>query len=129
MKSFLEHINEGTQIADEDWNLMDLNNEEHIKKLNAFVGSIGMREYLVADKAIDELREKLSRLGIQFGDVTFTEDNGTISVPLVKHGGKFGKDLDTPHDEVVNEQESGRSLIFTYEKTSNNTCKVFAKIT
>ena len=85
MKSFLEHINEGTQIADEDWNLMDLNNEEHIKKLNAFVGSIGMREYLVADKAIDELREKLSRVGIQFGDVTFTEDSGSISVPLVKH--------------------------------------------
>ena len=70
-----------SRIADEDWNLMDLNNEEHIKKLNAFVGAIGMKEYLVADKAIDELREKLSRVGIQFGDVTFTEDSGSISVP------------------------------------------------
>ena len=129
MKSFLEHINEDMQIADEDWLLMDLNDENHIKKLNAYVGSIGMREYLVADKAIDELREKLSRMGIQFGDVTMTEDSGTISVPLVKHGGKFGKDLDTPADEFVNEQESGRSLVLTYEKTSNNTCKVFAKIT
>ena len=132
MKSFLEHINEekgGTSVIDNDYEMMDLNNEDHIKKLNAFVGAIGMREYLVLDKAIDELREKLSRVGIQFGDVSITEDNGTISVPLVKHGGVYGKDLDTPADEVVNETQSGRSLVLTYEKTSNNTCKVFAKIT
>ena len=128
MKSFLEHI-KGVDTIDDDWHLMNLNNEEHIKKLNAYVGAIGMKEYLVADKAIDELREKLSRIGIQFGDVTFTEDSGSISIPLVKHGGKFGKDLDTPHDEFVNEEESGRSLVLTYEKTSNSTCKVFAKIT
>ena len=128
MKSFLEHINEGTQIADEDWNLMDLNNEDHIKKLNAFVGSIGMREYLVADKAIDELREKLSRMGIQFGDVTFTEDSGTISVPLVKHGGVYGKDTDSAPEEVVNETESGRSIRFVFEKLPTGTHKVFAQI-
>ena len=132
MKTFLEYASvkasDGAHI-DEDGNLMDLSDDSVIEKLNAFVGAIGIKEYLVATKAIDELREKLSRVGIQFGDINMTEDSGTISVPLVKHGGVYGKDLDTPADEVVNETQSGRSLVLTYEKTSNNTCKVFAKIT
>ena len=126
MKSFLEHINEGTQIADEDWNLMDLNNEDHIKKLNAFVGSIGMKEYLVPEKAVNELRQKLMRVGIHFGDVQFTGESGDMSVPITKP--IFGKDLDTPADEIVNEEETGRSINFVYEKLPTGTHKVMAQI-
>ena len=131
MKSFLEHINEekgGTSVIDNDYEMMDLNNEDHIKKLNAFVGSIGMKEYLVPEKAVDELRQKLMRVGINFGDVQFTGEEGEISVPLVKHGGVYGKDTDSAPEEVVNETESGRSIRFVFEKLPTGTHKVFAQI-
>ena len=53
MKTFLEYSSvkatDGSHI-DEDGNMMDLSDDSVIKKLNAFVGSIGEREYLVPEK-------------------------------------------------------------------------------
>ena len=130
MKTFKEfnEIKVTNNIIDDDGHLKDLSDDSVIEKLNAFVGSIGMKEYLVPEKAIDELRQKLMRVGIHFGDVQFTGESGESSIPLVKHGGVYGKDLDTPADEVVNEQESGRVLNFVYEKLPTGTHKVFAQI-
>ena len=131
MKTFLEYSSvkatDGTHI-DEDGNLMDLTDDSVIEKLNAFVGSIGIKEYLVPEKAVDELRNKLMRVGINFGDVQFTEESGEISVPLVQYGGAFGKSGDTPYDEFDNEVESGRSLNFVYERTGGGTHRILAKI-
>ena len=73
-------------------------------------------EYLNPEKAIGEMRQKLMRVGIHFGDVQFTEESGEISVPLVQYGGAFGKSGDTPIDEFDDEQESGRSINFVYEE-------------
>ena len=130
MKTFKEfnEIKVTNNIIDDDGHLKDLSDDSVIEKLNAFVGSIGMKEYLVPEKAIDELRQKLMRVGIHFGDVQFTGESGESSIPLVKHGGVYGKDLDTPADEVVNEQESGRVLNFVYERLPTGTHKVFAQI-
>ena len=130
MKTFKEfnEIKVTNNIIDDDGHLKDLSDDSVIEKLNAFVGSIGMKEYLVTEKAVDELRQKLMRVGIHFGDVQFTGESGESSIPLVKHGGAYGKDLDTPADEVVNEQESGRVLNFVYEKLPTGTHKVFAQI-
>ena len=75
-----------SDTTDEDMNLMDLSDDSVIEKLNAFVGSIGEREYLVPEKAVNG-RNKLMRVGINFGDVQFTGEEGEISLPLVKHGG------------------------------------------
>ena len=131
MKTFLEYSSvkatDGEHI-DEDGNLMDLSDDSVVEKLNAFVGSIGMKEYLVPEKAIDELRQKLMRVGINFGDVQFTGESGDMSVPLIKHGGVYGKDTDTPPEEIVNETESGRSINFVYEKLPTGTHKVMAQI-
>ena len=131
MKTFLEYSSvkatDGTHI-DEDGNLMDLTDDSVIEKLNAFVGSIGIKEYLDPEKAVDELRNKLMRVGINFGDVQFTEESGEISVPLVQYGGAFGKSGDTPYDEFDNEVESGRSLNFVYERTGGGTHRILAKI-
>ena len=103
MKTFLEYASNKVQsdTADEDMNMMDLSDDSVIEKLNSFVGSIGMKEYLVPEKAVDELRQKLMRVGINFGDVQFTGESGDMSVPLIKHGGVYGKDTDTPPEEIV----------------------------
>lgn len=129
MKTFLEYSSvkatDGSHI-DEDGNLMDLSDDSVIEKLNAFVGAIGMKEYLVPEKAVDELRQKLMRVGVHFGDVQFTGESGDMSVPITKS--IYGKDLDTPADEVVNEEETGRSINFVYEKLPTGTHKVMAQI-
>ena len=131
MKTFKEYASvkstDGAHV-DEDSNLMDLTDDSVIEKLNAFVGSIGIKEYLNPEGAVNELRNKLMRVGINFGDVQFTGEEGEVSVPLVKHGGVYGKDTDTPADEVVNETESGRSINFVFEKLATGTHKVFAQI-
>ena len=130
MKTFLEYASNKVQsdTADEDMNMMDLSDDSVIEKLNSFVGSIGMKEYLVPEKAVDELRQKLMRVGINFGDVQFTGEQGEVSIPLVKHGGVYGKDTDSAPEEVVNETESGRSINFVYERLATGTHKVFAQI-
>ena len=129
MKTFLEYSSvkatDGSHI-DEDGNLMDLSDDSVVEKLNAFVGSIGMKEYLVPEKAVDELRQKLMRVGVHFGDVQFTGESGDMSVPITKP--IFGKDLDTPADEIVNEEETGRSINFVYERLPTGTHKVMAQI-
>ena len=129
MKTFLEYSSvkatDGSHI-DEDGNLMDLSDDSVVEKLNVFVGSIGMKEYLVPEKAVNELRQKLMRVGVHFGDVQFTGESGDMSVPITKP--IFGKDLDTPADEIVNEEETGRSINFVYEKLPTGTHKVMAQI-
>ncbi len=135
MKSFGNFISEAPHPADEptqhvdgDMVLANLEDDAVIEKLNAFVGSISGREYIDPEHAVNIMREKLSRVGIHFGDVQFTEEKGEISVPLRKFGGKFGKELDTPYDEFVNETESNRSINFVYERTVGGTHTLFAKI-
>ena len=66
-------------LIDEDGNLMDLSDDSVIEKLNAFVGSIGIKEYINPEAAVNELRQKLMRVGINFGDVQFTGEEGEIS--------------------------------------------------
>ena len=128
MKTFKEfnEIKVTNNIIDDDGHLKDLSDDSVIEKLNAFVGSIGMKEYLVPEKAVNELRQKLMRVGIHFGDVQFTGESGDMSVPITKP--IFGKDLDTPADEIVNEEETGRSINFVYEKLPTGTHKVMAQI-
>ena len=131
MKTFLEYASvkstDGSHI-DEDGNLMDLSDDSVVEKLNAFVGAIGDKEYLNPEGAVNELRNKLMRVGINFGDVQFTGEQGEVSLPLVKHGGVYGKDTDSAPEEVVNETESGRSINFVFEKLPTGTHKVFAQI-
>ena len=115
MKRFLEYKNYKQtkgRIIDKDGNLMDLSDDSVVEKLNAFVGSIGMKEYLVPEKAVDELRQKLMRVGIIFGDVQFTGEEGEFSVPLVKHGGVYGKDTDSAPEEILNKNKNVRIINF-----------------
>ena len=130
VKSFNEfnEIKKTNNIIDDDGHLKDLSDETVIEKLNAFVGSIGMKEYLNPEAAVNELRQKLMRIGLHFGDIQFTGESGEMSMPIIARGGKFGKELDTPMDEFVDEPESGRSINFVFERLATGTHKVFAQI-
>ena len=54
--------------------------------------------------------------------------------PLTLFGGRFGKDIDTPHNEfleddgISNQVEGGLSLNISYEMTETNQCKLCANI-
>jgi len=80
------------------------------------------------EKAVSEMRQKLMRVGLHFGDVQFTEESGEVSVPLIQYGGAFGKSAETPIDEFDDQPESGRSLNFVYERTGGGTHRILAKI-
>ena len=65
MKTFLEYSSikgDANTHIDEDGNLFDINDDAVVEKLNAYVGSIGMREYLNPEAAVNELRQKFNEL-------------------------------------------------------------------
>ena len=96
------------------------------------MGSIADREYLIPENAIDQLRNFLMRIGLQF-PVVETPLPSTMSLPLNQWGGRFGKDVDTPFDEFVNDDgitdrlPGGLSLEIKTEAVANGSWKVYAE--
>ena len=143
MKNFNQYMTEAgtgpvgnmnsTPLTVNDTAPFELANPLVLKRVNAFVGSIGDREYLMPEAAIGQLRNFLMRVGVQFPKVDLPEA-GEVSLPLSQWGGRFGKDLDTPHDEFVNDDgitdriPGGLSLEIKTEAITNGSWKVYAKI-
>ena len=143
MKNFNQFVTEVTGAAG-IWNQtpvtynqtdpFDLANPTVLKRVNAFVGSIADREYLIPEAAVEQLRNFLMRVGVQFPKVDLPE-GGAISLPLSQWGGRFGKDLNTPYDEFVSDDgitdrvPGGLSLDIKTESVANGSWKVYAKIT
>ena len=144
MKNFNQYVTEAGTGATGRWNQepmtwnqtdpFDVANPDVLKRVNAFVGSIADREYLIPEAAIQQLRNFMLRIGLQFPKVDLPE-SGSISLPLSQWGGRFGKDLDTPYDEFVNDDgitdrvPGGLSLDIKTEAVANGSWKVYAKIT
>jgi hypothetical protein len=148
MRSFKQHIKENNYAGDaQGVGTMDQNsiedsrigahnieNPEVLKQVNAFVGAIADREYINPSHAINELKEKLARIGLSFGNVILEGDKGSVTVDLKQFGGRFGKDVDTKPEDVINDdgishrKTGGLKLEFNFEKISNNTSKVYAKL-
>ena len=143
MKNFNQYVTEAGTGAAGRWNQtpvtynqtdpFDLANPTVLQRVNAFVGSIADREYLIPEAAIEQLRNFLMRVGVQFPKVDLPE-GGAISLPLSQWGGRFGKDLNTPYDEFVNDDgitdrlPGGLSLEIKTESVVNGSWKVYAKI-
>ena len=143
MKNFNQYVTEAgtgpvgnwnqTTLTVNDTDPFDLANPLVLKRINTFVGSIADREYLMPEAAIDQLRNFMMRIGVQFPKVDLPE-SGSVSLPLSQWGGRFGKDLDTPHDEFVNDDgitdriPGGLSLEIKTEAVANGSWKVYAKI-
>ena len=143
MRSFKKFIKEGrgphtsdqSRATDNGINPSEIQNPRVLRALNAYVGAIANMEYMLPEHALRIMREKLSRIGLSFGSIPeMTEQSGSIDLPLVLFGGRFGKDTDTPHDEVINDDgishmvEGGLALKIQYEMMRNNSCRIFAKI-
>mgnify|MGYP001318371461 FL=1 len=141
MKNLKTHINEAgvtgswnqTPTSQDGNDTFDISNPAVLQRVNAFVGSIGDREYLIPENAIGQLRNFLMRIGLQF-PVVETPLASSMSLPLSQWGGRFGKDLDTPFDEFVNDDgitdriPGGLSLEIKTEAVTNGSWKVYAKI-
>ena len=143
MRSFNKFIKEGrgphtsdkSMAADSGINPSNVDNPKVLRSLNAYVGAIANMEYILPEHALNKLRNALSRVGYSFGAIPeMTEQSGSFDLPLTRFGGRFGKDTDTPHDEVINDDgishivEGGLALKIQYEMMKNNSCRIFAKI-
>ena len=141
MKSFKNFFKENVGTSDQNMavdqgiNPSEIQNPKVLKALNAYVGAIANMEYMLPEHALNKLKEKLGRLGFSFGAIPeMTEKSGSFDLPLTKFGGRFGKDLDTPADEFLNDDgishmvEGGLALKIQYEMLGNSSCRIFAKI-
>ena len=143
MRSFSKFITEGrgphtsdqSIATDNGLNPSEIDNPKVLRALNAYVGAIANMEYILPEHALTKLRNALDRVGFSFGAIPdMTEESGSFDLPLTRFGGRYGKDTDTPHDEVINDDgishivEGGLALKIQYEMMRNNSCRIFAKI-
>ena len=146
MKTFKQHVKEhkgskktaaavGSQttnsVEDSSIGAHNIQDEAVLQKVNAFVGSIAEREYLQPQFAVDELREKLQRIGLTCGDCNIQGESGKTTVELKQFGGRFGKDTDGADindDGISHRKEGGLKMEVSYETLKNGTSKVYAKL-
>tara|TARA_R110002049_G_scaffold125791_2_gene281489 strand:+ start:1760 stop:2239 length:480 start_codon:yes stop_codon:yes gene_type:complete len=120
---------------DGNMNMAALENPQVVRSLNTFVGAIANQPYELPEQAIAALREKLSRVGLEFEPTpAMTEKKGSFDLKMSLFGGRFGKDENTPFNEflkddgISNKVEGGLSLKLNYEMLENNACKITASI-
>ena len=135
MKSFQEFLTEGPHVGVSTTvnqtggsDTYDIQDPSVLKRVNAFVGSIGDREYLIPENAVHQLKNFLERIGLSFDMPTLPEGNGSVTVDLLRYGGVFGKSTDTPFDEFDSDAGIDKSLKIDVEAIRNNSWKVYAKI-
>ena len=143
MKTLKQHIKEngymGGQVGAATSNAVEdgaisaanIHDPAVLKRVNAFVGSIAEREYIKPQFAIDELKEKLTRIGISCGECVLEGDSGKTTVELKQFGGRFGKDTDGSDindDGISHKKEGGLKMEVSYETLKNGTSKVYAKL-
>ena len=145
MKTFKQHVNEsgsdktasavGSQttnsVEDSSIGVHNIQDPDVLKRVNAFVGSIAEREYLKPQFAVDELREKLQRIGLTVSPCDITGDSGKVTAEVKQFGGRFGKDTDGSDindDGISHKKEGGLKMEVSYETLKNGTSKVYAKL-
>ena len=147
MKTFKQHVKEGhnqakygagnvgaaTSNAVEDGNIgaHNIQDPDVLKRVNAFVGSIAEREYMKPQFAVDELREKLQRIGLTVSPVDMIGDSGKVTAEVKQFGGRFGKDTDGSDindDGISHKKEGGLKMEISYETLKNGASKVYAKL-
>ena len=146
MKTFKQHVKEhkgsektaaavGSQttnsVEDSAIGVHNIQDADVLKRVNAFVGSIAEREYLKPQFAVDELREKLQRIGLTVSPCDIQGDSGKVTAEVKQFGGRFGKDTDGSDindDGISHKKEGGLKMEVSYETLKNGTSKVYAKL-
>ena len=134
MKNFKSFLNEsgiaaggwGPSVALKTQNMAVYSDPTVVKKLNAWVGTIA-GSYALPEDAIHNLRSSLSNIGLSFDEVPVMEgESGSHEMPLTSFGGRFGKGVNTPHDEfevddgISHQVEGGLKLVIGYEMQEDN---------
>ena len=142
MKNFKSFLNEsgiaaggwGPSVALKSTNMAVYSDPTVVKKLNAWVGTIA-GNYALPEDAIHNLRSSLSNVGLTFDEVPVMEgESGSHELPLTSFGGRFGKGVNTPHDEfevddgISHQVEGGLKLVIGYEMQEDNSCRLSARI-
>ena len=106
-----------------------------VRKLNSVVGRIFAEDQFDPESRLTLCRSALSKIGLTFDEYpSMTEESGSFNLPLTQFGGRFGKDIDTPHNEFLEDDgvshkvEGGLSLNISYEMTETNQCRLRARI-
>ena len=109
-----------------------------VRALNSFVGTVAratMDGTMIPEMVVSRLRNSLSKIGLTFGEVPMMEgESGSYDLPLTSFGGRFGKGVDTPHDEfeaddgISHQVEGGLNLVLGYEMQEDNSCRLTASI-
>ena len=120
-----------TSNSPEDSNIgaHNIQDEKVLERVNAFVGSISMKEYINPQQAVDELKNKLMRIGLNF-EATIEGDKGTTTVDVsrFKTFGKSDDGQDIDNDGISDVKEGGLKLEIKHELLQNGTSKVYAKL-
>ena len=144
MKNFKQYMEEGPDIVETapasmvgvDTTInqtgttdpMDIQDPAVLKRVNAFVGSIADREYLIPENAVRQLKDFMERIGLSFDLPEDLPESGSVDLPMKRYGGIFGKSTDTPFNEFDSEEGIDKSIRITVEGLRNNSWKVYAKI-
>ena len=137
MKSFkdFQNISEKTSNAnnapsESDMNLNDITSDEIVSRINRFVGAIASMEHINPMAGLNHLRSKLHGLGVEMvGELPeMIEKSGTVSIPLSKFGGVYGKTGEEPASEVKDDDGIERQLKVKYETLQNGATKVYAEL-
>ena len=109
--------------------------DDVVRKLNSVVGRIFAEDQFDPESRLTLCRSALSKIGLTFDEYPImSEESGSFKLPLTQFGGRFGKDVDTPHDEFLEDDgishkvEGGLSLNISYEMTETNQCRLRARI-
>ena len=116
--------------SESDMNLNDITSDEIVSRINRFVGAIASMEHINPMAGLNHLRSKLHGLGVEMvGELPeMIEKSGTVSIPLSKFGGVYGKTGEEPAGEVKNDDGIERQLRIRYETLDNGACKVYAEL-
>ena len=106
----------------------DIQDPAVLKRVNAFVGSIADREYLIPENAVRQLKDFMERIGLSFDLPEELPESGSVTIPMKRYGGVTGKSIDTPFDEFDTDDGIDASMRITVEGLRNNSWKVYAKI-
>ena len=109
--------------------------DDVVRKLNSVVGRIFAEDQFDPESRLTLCRSALSKIGLTFDNYpSMSEESGSFNLPLTQFGGRFGKDIDTPHNEFLEDDgvshkvEGGLSLNISYEMTETNQCRLRARI-
>ena len=128
------HPSDQDLAVDKNTNMGVFSDPSVIRKLNAWVGTIA-GSYVLPEDAIHNLRSSLTKIGLSFDKVPdIIGESGSFNLPLTSFGGRFGKDVNTPHDEFLNDDgishtvEGGLALVINYEMDEDNSYRLSASI-